>query len=75
MGNCHYCMNCGRCRGEKPRGFYARRCPACGAMNEQGSTECAFCGGSLLLQSGTTALSPGVAFKPEARKGGSDEHR
>ena len=59
MGNCHYCMNCGRCRGEKPRAFYARRCPACGFRNEAGSEVCASCGSSLLLSPGETSFAPG----------------
>ena len=33
MGNCHYCMNCGRCRGEKPPAILVRRCPSCGCTD------------------------------------------
>ncbi|HIW75816.1 MULTISPECIES: hypothetical protein [Gordonibacter] len=62
MGNCHYCMNCGRCRGEKPKPILVRRCPTCGHMNEPGSTACAACSASLTLQSGTTSLTPGAAL-------------
>ena len=60
MGNCHYCMNCGRCRGEKPPANRVRRCPSCGCMNDSGTRACAACGGSLELQSGTTSLAPGM---------------
>ena len=59
MGNCHYCMNCGRCRGEKPPAILVCRCPSCGRMNDPGTRTCAACGGSLELQSGTTSLAPG----------------
>ena len=47
MGNCHYCMNCGRCRGEKPPAILVRRCPSCGCINDPGTRACAACGGSL----------------------------
>lgn len=61
MGNCHYCMNCGRCRGELPKAFRVRRCPSCGHMNEQGASSCSVCGTSLVLQTGVTDLEPGRA--------------
>ncbi|MEG0323091.1 MAG: hypothetical protein RR547_13525 [Raoultibacter sp.] len=54
MGTCHYCMNCGRCRGEKPHEFYVRKCPACGRMNDKGTKRCMTCEASLLLEPGTT---------------------
>ncbi|WP_165170804.1 hypothetical protein [Adlercreutzia sp. ZJ242] len=49
MGNCHYCFNCGRCRGETPPGVFVRRCPACRHVNERGARECEACGASLYL--------------------------
>ena len=49
MGNCHYCMNCGRCRGEMPPPVYVHRCPACGFRNESGAHACAKCGESLKM--------------------------
>ncbi|MCI8341211.1 MAG: hypothetical protein HFJ73_06450 [Eggerthellaceae bacterium] len=49
MGECHYCFNCGRCRGETPPAVYARTCPACLFKNEAGSKACAKCGESLLM--------------------------
>ena len=61
MGNCHYCMNCGRCRGETPPAILVRRCPSCGYTNDPGTRACAACGGSLELQSGTTGLAPGTS--------------
>ena len=49
MGQCHYCIDCGRCRGETPPGIYVRRCLYCHALNDEGSIECAACGRSLYL--------------------------
>lgn len=49
MGECHYCFDCGRCRGETPPAVYVHRCPACRHVNPHGSTECEQCGESLLL--------------------------
>lgn len=69
MGNCHYCFNCGRCRGEMPEEFVFSLCMACGHDNEEGALACARCGASLTL--GNTAGSPlpqGTA--PKTREGG-----
>ncbi|WP_158539678.1 zinc ribbon domain-containing protein [Gordonibacter sp. 28C] len=63
MGNCHYCMNCGRCRGEKPPAILVRRCPSCGHVNEPGSNACADCGASLALQTGGEGLAPGAVLR------------
>lgn len=52
MGSCHYCFNCGRCRGETPPAVYVRTCPACGLRNEEGSRQCARCAEGLLMDPG-----------------------
>ncbi|MGN0077482.1 MAG: hypothetical protein ACI36V_01705 [Coriobacteriales bacterium] len=54
MGICHYCFNCGRCRGEKPKAIVVPTCMACGFRNERGVETCAECGNSLVLQPGVT---------------------
>lgn len=54
VGICHYCFNCGRCRGEKPKAFIFAICMSCGFENEEGVTVCAKCGASLELQPGET---------------------
>lgn len=59
MGNCHYCFNCGRCRGELPPAVYARTCPACRHRNEAGSKECAQCGELLLMDPTRVYRKPG----------------
>lgn len=73
MGTCHYCFNCGRCRGETPPGVYVRRCPSCGFKNESGAKECAKCGASLYLdpnvvlkRSKRSAPGAGVAGEDDA---------
>ena len=59
MGECHYCFNCGRCRGETPPPVYVHRCPACGFVNEHGSKTCAECGTSLLMDPKRVFTKPG----------------
>lgn len=54
MGICHYCFNCGRCRGEKPKPIVFSTCLACGHVNPEGVTECQQCGASLVLEPGVT---------------------
>lgn len=49
MGNCHYCFDCGRCRGETPPAVYARRCFECRHVNPLGSEVCERCGASLFV--------------------------
>lgn len=64
MGTCHYCFNCGRCRGETPRAVYVRTCPACRFKNEEGAKACAACGESLFMDPSR------IFVKPEHREGG-----
>lgn len=54
MGICHYCFNCGRCRGEKPKSFIFAKCLCCGHTNEKGVAVCVVCGSSLELVPGET---------------------
>ena len=54
MGKCHYCFDCGQCRGETPKPFVFPICLACGFENERGVEECVRCGASLVLQPGVT---------------------
>ena len=54
MGKCHYCFDCGQCRGETPKSFVFPICLACGFENERGVEECTRCGASLVLQPGVT---------------------
>ena len=37
MGRCHYCINCGLCRGEKPKAILVPVCIRCGHKNPLGS--------------------------------------
>lgn len=66
MGQCHYCMNCGRCRGEMPPAIIVHRCPACGFVNEDGTVECAACGASLQLDP-SKVLRPPVGGTPQGK--------
>ena len=54
MGRCHYCINCGLCRGEKPKAILVLVCIRCGHKNPLGSKTCESCGESLELQPGVT---------------------
>lgn len=54
MGRCHYCINCGLCRGEKPKAILVPVCIRCGHKNSLGSETCEACGESLRLQPGVT---------------------
>lgn len=54
MGRCHYCVNCGLCRGEKPKPILVPVCIYCGHNNPFGSETCEACGESLELQPGVT---------------------
>lgn len=54
MGICHYCFNCGRCRGEKPKPIVFPVCLGCGFGNPAGVTVCQKCGRSLILEPGVT---------------------
>ena len=54
MGRCHYCINCGLCRGEKPKAILVPVCIRCGHKNPLGSETCEACGESLRLQPGVT---------------------
>ena len=49
MGECHYCFNCGRCRGETPPSICLRTCPVCRFKNEANTENCVQCGASLRL--------------------------
>lgn len=54
MGTCHYCFNCGRCRGELPEPFILPICLKCGYKNSRDVDVCANCGSSLEVQPGVT---------------------
>lgn len=69
---CHYCINCGRCRGEAGNAIFVRHCVLCGHENAAGSRECAACGGSLKLTPGITNLSDVVSGHSNKGKGGTD---
>lgn len=58
MGNCHYCMNCGRCRGETPPAVVVHRCPMCRHRNPDGAVVCEKCGASLRLDPGKVLKRP-----------------
>jgi len=49
LGACHYCMNCGRCKGGMPKPIMVTLCPSCGLENERGTIACLRCGTSLVL--------------------------
>ena len=54
VGICHYCFNCGRCRGEKPKPITLSICMSCGFDNEPDAEVCEKCGASLVLEPGVT---------------------
>lgn len=57
MGRCHYCINCGLCRGEAPKPFLVPVCIYCGHKNPFGSTICEACSASLELRPGVTNIA------------------
>ena len=59
MGNCHYCFNCGRCRGEMPESFAMPLCMTCGYENKPEDLVCAKCGASLVLGNSAGVPAPG----------------
>jgi hypothetical protein len=70
---CHYCINCGRCRGELPQPIFVRRCLVCGWQNQSGQESCAACGASLKLIPGVSNFckDANVKLHPKGSDSGS----
>lgn len=68
MGRCHYCINCGLCRGEAPKPILVPLCIHCGHNNPLGSETCEECGGSLLLEPGKTNISQAALTAQNEKK-------
>lgn len=68
MGICHYCFNCGRCRGELPKPIVVPVCLACGYRNERGVSVCSKCGESLELKPGITNTAGGRSVPGSVEK-------